>query len=114
MINDSLFPNSSLKLRIFSRYLDYSMYRRGFYDRNLEIARNFSLPLARYLNRKQLELRIQYTTGINLYSIGKFREAEKIYKEVLNQTKENEYGIRRSELYGNLAVVYLRQGKYDR
>src|SRR5699024_6873187 len=40
--NNQLFPNSSLKLRIY-RYFDYSMYRLGQYDKSLKIMREFTL-----------------------------------------------------------------------
>ncbi|MDZ7658381.1 hypothetical protein [Fodinibius sp.] len=38
LIKDRLFPNSNLRLKVY-RYLDYSMYRLGFYDRSLQIVR---------------------------------------------------------------------------
>jgi len=113
LINDKLFPNSSIKLKIY-RYLDYSMYRLGYYDHNLDIARNFTLPLAKYLDKKSTELRIKFTFGINLYSIGKIKRAEQVYQEVLNEIKNKKTNIKASSLYNNLALTYYKLGKYDK
>lgn len=112
LINDQLFPNSSIKLQIY-RYLDYSMYRLGHFDRNLEIARSFTLPLSKYLNQKALEVRTKYTIGINLYSIGKVQEARKVYQEVLKETQKNNYNIPKASLFNNLALTHLKLGKYQ-
>ncbi|WP_138430624.1 CHAT domain-containing protein [Fodinibius saliphilus] len=113
LINNKLFPNSSLKLRTF-RLLDYSMYRLGFYDRNLEIARNITLPLADYLNRKKLKQQIKYSTGINLYNIGKIKAANKVYLEILKQIEKNNPPIKFSALYNNLALTHYKLGQYAR
>src|SRR5699024_4397812 len=67
---NQFFPNSVLKLRIF-RYLDYSIYRLGYYDQNLNLTRNILLPLSRYLNDEESELSIKKLYGVYLYSIGK-------------------------------------------
>jgi len=112
LIQDRLFPNSSIKLRTY-RYLDYSMYRLGYFDRNLEIARKYTLPLSKYLGERSIELGIKFTYGINLYSIGKIKEAEKIYQEVLNNINTKNPEVRLSSLYNNLALAQYKLGKYD-
>lgn len=106
------FPNSSLKLELY-RYLDYSMYRLGLYDRSLEIVRNFTVPLADYLNKKNQKLRIKLSQGVYLYSIGKIKAAEKIYQEILNEIDKDNPGIGLSSLYNNLALTYHKLGKYE-
>src|SRR5699024_7642010 len=63
--NNQLFPNSSLKLRLY-RYIDYSIYRLGYYDQNLTLTRNTLLPLSRYLNDDKSELSIKKLYGVYL------------------------------------------------
>src|SRR5699024_4371553 len=45
----TFFPNSQLKLNIY-QYIDYSIYRLGHYDQNLELVRSILLPLSKYLD----------------------------------------------------------------
>lgn len=113
LINNKLFPNSSIKLQ-FYRYLDYSMYRLGYFDRNLDIARTLTLPLSIYLNKRSLEFQIKFTLGINSYSIGKIHQAEKVYQKVLNEIDQENPQLKLSSLYNNLALTYHRLGKYQK
>ncbi|PAU94344.1 hypothetical protein CK503_05945 [Aliifodinibius salipaludis] len=112
LIKDKLFPNSSLKLKLY-RYLDYSMYRLGYYDRSLQIARKYTLPLATYLDKEKEQINIKQLQGVYLYSIGKIKAAEKIYQEVLKEINQKNLNIPRSSIYNNLALTYHKLGKYD-
>lgn len=112
LANNELFPTSTLKLRIY-RYLDYSMYRLGYYDRSLKVTRKFTLPLSTYLNRKQLELSIKQLQGVYLYHIGKIHEAEKKYQEVITEINRSNLETNLSSTYNNLALTYYKLGKYD-
>lgn len=113
LISEKLVPVSEARLNIY-RYLDYSMYRLGFYDRSLAVVRNFSLPLARFLNRKGTELSILLTQGVYLYQIGEITEAQSIYENVLRLSRELEINISGSSLYNNLSLTYLQSGNFDR
>lgn len=112
IINNTKFPNSTLKLKAY-RYLDYSMYRLGYYDRSLKVTRKFTLPLSKYLNKRQLELSIKQLQGVYLYHIGKIHEAEKKYQEVLTDINKKNPEINLSSIYNNLALTYYVLGKYD-
>ncbi len=109
----NFFPNSSLKLRIY-RYLDYSMYNLGYYDRSLEIMRTFAIPLATYLDKESEKINIKFYQGIYLYSIGKIQQAEKIYQEVLTEAENKDVNIPWASLYNNLALAYHKLGKYEK
>mgnify|MGYP000701635297 CR=1 FL=1 len=112
LLENKLIPNSSIKLRIY-RYLDYSMYRLGYYDRSLKIVRNFTLPISDYLNKKATNLQLKQLQGVYLYSIGKIKAAETIYQEVLTSVDKKNPEVRLSSLYNNLALTYDKLGKYD-
>ena len=112
LINNKLFPNSNLRLRLY-RYLDYSMYRLGYYDRSLQIVRKHTLPLATYLDREKEQINIKQLQGVYLYSIGKIEAAEKIYTGILTNVNKQNPPIRLSSLYNNLALTYHKLGKYD-
>jgi CHAT domain-containing protein len=112
LINDGLFPNSNLGLKLY-RYLDYSMYRLGYYDRSLQIVRKHTLPLATYLDRENAQINIKQLQGVYLYSIGKIKAAEKIYEGILTNINKQNPPLRLSSLYNNLALTYHKLGKYD-
>jgi CHAT domain-containing protein len=112
LIKDTLLPNSNLRLKVY-RYLDYSMYRLGLYDRSLKIVRQKNLPLANYLNKEKERISIKQLQGVYLYSIGKIKAAEQIYREVLNEINSKSLNIPRSSIYNNLALTYHKSGKYD-
>ena len=107
------FPNSSLKLRIY-RYLDYSMYRLGHFDKNLTIVRNILFPLSHYLKDEQAELSITKLFGVYLYSIGKLNQAKNIYTQVLEKANTKNIPINRSSLYNNLGITHLKLGEYNK
>ena len=108
----NLFPNSSLKLSIY-RYLDYSMYRLGRYDRSLRIVRNYTLPLAKYLKEESTYLQTKQLQAVYLYSIGKIGVSENIFEEVLNSVNKSDPQLRLSSLYNNLALTKYKLGKYN-
>ena len=112
LLRNHLFPNSKLKLKLY-QYLDYSMYRLGYYDRSLKIVRHGSLPLTAYLDLKKERMQTKQLQGVYLYSIGKIQEAEQEYQEVLNTIENLQLNVSRSSLYNNLALSYHKQGKYN-
>ncbi|MGM0546364.1 MAG: CHAT domain-containing protein [Bacteroidota bacterium] len=112
LTNNDLFPNSDLKLRLF-KYLDYSMYRLGYYDRSLQIVREHTLPLAEYLEKEKERINIKQLQGVYLYSIGKIKEAELIYEQILKEADQKNINLPKSSLYNNLALAYYKLGNYD-
>ncbi|MCW9707839.1 CHAT domain-containing protein [Fodinibius salsisoli] len=113
VFRSNLFPTSALKLR-FYRYIDYSIYRTGRYDQNLELIRNSLLPLTKYLNDKKAELSAKQLLGVYLYSIGKLHQARDTYQQVLAEIDDKRIGINRTSLYNNLGITYLKLGEYDK
>ncbi|HEX6983216.1 MAG TPA: CHAT domain-containing tetratricopeptide repeat protein [Balneolaceae bacterium] len=112
LIRNNLFPYSLTKLSIY-RFLDYAMYKLGYYNRSLKIIRRFTLPLADYLKKEKATLSIKTLKGVYLYSIGKLNRAAKVYQNVLAESKEKNISINFSSLYNNLALTYYKLGKYD-
>src|SRR5699024_542864 len=108
----TFFPNSQLKLNIY-QYIDYSIYRLGHYDQNLELVRSILLPLSKYLDNKKNELSIKKLYGVYLYSIGKLHKAKEVYTQVLKEANAKGISINRSSLYNNLGITYLKMGDYD-
>lgn len=111
--DNKLLPNSTLKLKIY-QFLDYTMYRLGYYDRSLNIVRNITIPLSQYLNQKDNELQFTQLQGVYLYSIGKVKEAEQVYGKILQEIDRNNFNISRSSLYNNIALAYHKLGKYNK
>jgi CHAT domain-containing protein len=113
VLASELFPNATFKLRLY-RYIDYSVYRTGRYDRNLALIRNYILPLSKYLNDKATELSTRQLLGVYLYSIGKLQQAKNKYQEVLAEVTDSNISINHTSLYNNLGITYLKLGEYDK
>jgi len=112
-VKESLFPNSSLKLRIY-RYLDFSMYQLGLYDHSLTIVRNFTLPLAKKYGSEPLLLSIKVSLGTYLYNIGKVKEAKTAFEEVISEAKHHHIALPETIVYNNLALTYYKTGHYNK
>ena len=112
LLRDQFFPNSNLRLKIY-QYLDYSMYRLGYFDRSLKIVRQHSLPLTSYLDKKKGIIQTKQLQGVYLYSIGKIKTAENIFEELLDTINQSNIQISKSSLLNNLALTYHKLGKYN-
>ncbi|NGP88383.1 CHAT domain-containing protein [Fodinibius halophilus] len=113
LIKSNLFPNSLLKLKLY-RYLSYSMYRLGHYDRSLQIVRKFTLPLSQYFGKKRTYIQLKQLQGVYLYNIGKVKAAKTIYEDVLNEIERQKIDIPKSSFYNNLALAYYKSGQYNK
>lgn len=113
ILADSFFPNSDLKLYVH-RLLDYSMYRLGYYDVSLDISRNYSVPLAQFLDDKKAELQSMISQGAYLIQIGNVEKAQQIYLQILQQINEHNININPTTLFNNLGITYVRSGEFDK
>lgn len=113
IIQDPHFPVSLLQLNIF-RMLDYSMYRLGYYNRSLNIIREYSLPLARYLDQKETELKLRIAQGSYLYYIGKIEASKKVYDNAQTQAQKQNIPYSKGYVFNNQAVNYWKSGEFDR
>lgn len=98
------FPVSIKLLRIFDA-LDYSFYPTLEYDRSLKLQREYSIPLAKYLEDNERIRRLKIRQGVYLYALGKYEESKNIYEELYAQT-----GIDDFYLFTNLGISYYRLG----
>lgn len=112
LTEDNLFPNSELKYRIY-RYLDYSMYRLGYFDLSLEVSKMHALPLTRYLRDKRSELSAMMAQAAYLLKIGKIKEAQRINLKILQESEDYEISVPRSTLQNNLSLTYKKSGQFD-
>lgn len=112
IINNPILPVSTFKLNIL-RMLDYSMYRLGYYNRSINITRNYSLPLVDYLDQQVLALKLQIDLGASLFGIGQIEEAQKVLKDVRLKSEENSYSVSSSRILNNLASTYWISGEFD-
>ncbi len=110
---DLLIPVSERRLYIY-RYLAFSMYRLGYYDRSLAISRNHTVPLATYLDKPQTVIRELTLRGVYLIQIGKYKEAQKVYTQLLEEERKNSAKLSNSTVFTNLGITYLKSGEFDR
>ncbi|MDZ7715979.1 MAG: hypothetical protein U5J95_07160 [Balneolaceae bacterium] len=113
IMEDKLLPNSSYRLNLY-RALDYSIYRLGYYDKSLNISRNFTVPLAAYLGREDIKLNALKNQAVSLYNIGKIEESRDINLRVLQEAEEKNIPINKSSLYNNLGIGYWMSGKFNK
>jgi len=110
---DSTFPNSSLRLRIY-RYLDFSMNKIGYYDKSLEIVRNWTLPLAKKYASESTIISIKIYQGTYLYSIGKVKEARDLFEKIISEADNKNIPLPETIIYNNLALAYYKNGQYEK
>lgn len=113
IMQNNLFPVSSTKLRIY-RFMEYSMYRLGYFDRSLNLVREHTLPLSKRFDDKSSVLSIKLYQGIYLYNIGKIQEAVDNYEAILAEADKNNIAVNRTALYNNLGISYWKLGRFDK
>ena len=115
ILNHYDLPFSNLYLRILN-YISYSSYINGYYQYDIDLYRNFILPLARVLSTEAyVKANIDY--GASLYRIGNTSKALSIFeslyddKTLLSKTFDTRYY---SALLNNLGISYLNVGYFEK
>jgi CHAT domain-containing protein/tetratricopeptide (TPR) repeat protein len=98
------FPYSTKRLKIYGAF-DYTFYTNGEYDKSLDLLRNYSFPLANYLDDEEQEYKIKIRQGVYLYSLGKYQESKIIYEELYRKSGISDYF-----LFTNLGINYYKLG----
>jgi CHAT domain-containing protein len=106
----NLFPNSLIKLRLYGAF-DYTFYRYGFYDKSLNLIRNHSLALARFIDDKVNIDAIEIRKGAYLFALGKYEESIGIYEKLYTDSLKVE---KQYSLFTNLGVNYLVLGQSNK
>ncbi len=106
-VNQNWLPNSIYRLKLLGAF-DYTFYIYGKYDKSLQLQRNHSLPLAKFIGNKTEINSIKLRQGAYLYSLGKYKESKEIYEQLYNEseTLEEQYS-----LFTNLGATYLKLGQ---
>jgi len=103
-ISADSFPISTKLLRIYSA-LDFSYYATQQFDKSLRLQREYSIPLASYLEENTLIQQIKKRQGVYLYSLGKYEESKNIYEELYAQSDGEDF-----YLLTNLSNNYYKLG----
>jgi len=106
-----LIPPTDLKRNMY-RAFDYSMYITGNINKSLEIQRDYSIPLSRFLNDESTIRTIKITQGAYLYRLGKYHEAKSIFDEIL-QNEDNLSPNLKTRVLNNLGLVHFMLGEND-
>lgn len=105
-------PSSSLKRDFFWGW-DFAMYRLREIDKSLEIQREFTIPISRYIGDEEGLQAIYIYMGGYLYNFGKYREAEDVLLTSLAQSDGLSETLL-SRLYNNLSLIYYKTGEMAR
>lgn len=106
-LNQKILPNNLHKLRLLSA-LDYTFYIYGQYDRSLYLQRNYSMPLAEFLEEEEQLRGIKSRHGVYLFSLGKYQESLKVYEDLYDDSKTF---VDQDAVFTNLGVNYLKLGQ---
>ena len=105
-------PISKEFLRILN-YISYSSYIQGFYQYDIDMYRNFILPVSSMLSKESL-IRANIDYGVALYRIGNTSSSLKVFESLYEKrsliTDDRYY----SALLNNLGIAYLNVGYFER
>ncbi len=110
VLADNFFPHSTIKIR-FLNAITYALFTIGRYDESLKVLRNQLIPLASFLESRNLTDEATLTKGVNLYSLGKFAEARDVFESIYYDSSST---IDKSQLFNNLSICYLRLGEKNK
>lgn len=110
IIDQKNFPHSIQELRYLNA-IAYSFYVVGRYDESLRIIRDYQVPLSLFLDDKVRLEQANFFKGINLYSIGKFREAKEVFEAIYYDPASS---IGKASLFNNLSICYLKLGEKNK
>ncbi len=89
---------------------DFSMYITGNINKSLEIQRDYSIPLSRFLNDNTTLRTIKITQGAYLYRLGKYQESKSIFENIL-QDEDNLSPNLKFRVLNNLGLVHFMLGE---
>lgn len=104
------FPHSKERTRYLSAS-SFSLFSIGRYDESLKILREHLIPLSSFLELKDVTDRSIFTKGVNLYSLGKFKEAKAIFEDIYYDPNSS---IEKYQLFNNLSICYLKLGEKNK
>ena len=107
----NVIPNIRLKRNMY-RAFDYSMYITGNINKSLEIQRDYTIPLSKFLDDEQTLITVKVTQGAYLYRLGKYQEAKQIFESVLKSDSELSNNLK-TRVLNNLGLVHFMLGEND-
>ena len=115
LLNYDDLPISSIYLRILN-YISYSSYINGYYQYDIDLHRNYILPVTRYLSKEYfVKANIDY--GVSLYRIGNTAASLKIFESLFEDStliSDIQDGRYFTALLNNLAIAYLNVGYFEK
>ncbi|MEQ8523594.1 MAG: CHAT domain-containing protein [Gracilimonas sp.] len=109
-VNQNWLPNSIYRLKLLGAF-EYTFYIHGQYDKSLQVQRNHTLPLAKFIGNNNEINSIKSRQGVYLFSLGKYQDSKKIYEDLYNEseTLEEQYS-----LFTNLGATYQKLGQSNK
>lgn len=113
---DSLFlslnklPYTLDQLRLLGA-LDYTYYRYSKFSSSLALLRNYSIPLAEYLNENSILNSLKNRQGAYLIALGKYENSKNIYEQIYNDSLSIS---QQYTLYTNLGISYFKLGESNK
>jgi hypothetical protein len=102
-------PPSSLKRNLFWG-VDYALGQVGLVEKSLEVQREFTIPLSRYIKHQAGLNSILSSQGAHLYHLGNYQKAREVLTELLDQTEQFSPPAL-AGLYNNLSLIYFKTGE---
>jgi CHAT domain-containing protein len=115
IVNYDDLPISKLYLRILS-YISYSSYINGYYQYDIDLHRNYIIPVTSYLSSESfVKATIDY--GVSLYRIGNTTASLNLFQSLFEDSLliSDIYSDRYyTALLNNLAIAYLNVGFFEK
>jgi CHAT domain-containing protein len=102
-----MLPNTIDKAKLLMA-IAYTQFSAGLYSEVLTLLEFELLALSEVLEHEDLRFETNNLHGVSLNQIGKYADAEHLFKQLLNHQLSNE---ERSQLLNNLGLSLLYQGK---
>lgn len=103
------FPTSVIKRDIMWD-LEFAAYRVGKIDRSLQIQRDYTIPLSKYLEDTNGLNAIYSSHGGYLYILGRYQEAREVFNKSLEYESELS-DVNLTRLFNNLSLIYFKTGE---
>ncbi|MEX0685613.1 MAG: CHAT domain-containing tetratricopeptide repeat protein [Balneolales bacterium] len=110
--NDTSFPNSHFKLKLYKR-LGFSTYYTGNYRDALQFYRDKLIPLSKIIDDREEQLIIRVDYGSMQFRLGNLQTALYEYELVYEDSVVIRDNRQRSVMMNNLAVGYLNSGDFN-
>ena len=107
------FPLSNIRVKTY-KSISVAYYMKGYYYDSIHLSKDKLIPLAEFINNKDLLEKSYSNYGTFLYLIGDIAQAQKYYAKAYNLAKKNSNYSNFGVIISNLALTYSKMGDLNK